>query len=133
MEPGETGIDFRNTLFESDEMNVLHYVYFYNGGGVATGDINNDGMQDILFTGNMVKNRLYINKGNFEFENITDESGIAKQEGWCTGATMTDVNGMAIQTYTFVALQTLPPPAEKIFFFSITETSPLLKRQQNLA
>lgn len=93
MEPGETGIDFRNTLFESDEMNVLHYVYFYNGGGVATGDINNDGMQDILFTGNMVKNRLYLNKGNFEFENITDKSGIAKQEGWCTGATMTDVNG----------------------------------------
>jgi len=89
----ETGIEFQNTLFDDDNLNILKYSYFYNGGGVAIGDINNDGLPDILFTGNMVKNRLYLNKGNFKFENITDKAGIATKEGWCTGATMVDING----------------------------------------
>ncbi len=89
----ESGIDFRNIIKENDELNVLNYTYFYNGGGVAAGDINNDGLPDLLFTGNMVKNRLYLNKGNNRFEDITEQSGIAKAEGWCTGATMVDING----------------------------------------
>jgi enediyne biosynthesis protein E4 len=88
-----TGINFRNTLFEDGVINVSNYNYFYNGGGVAIGDINNDGLQDILFTGNMVRNRLFINKGNFKFEDITERSGVDKMQGWCTGATMADVNG----------------------------------------
>jgi len=87
-----TGIDFQNTLFEDGPLNVANYIYFYNGGGVSIGDINNDGLQDILFTGNMVKNRLYLNKGNFEFEDITQKSGIADKQGWCTGANMEDFN-----------------------------------------
>jgi enediyne biosynthesis protein E4 len=90
----ETGIDFRNLLKEDNEQfNVMTNPYFYNGGGVAVGDINNDGLPDIFFTGNMVKNRLYLNKGNFQFEDITDKAGIAIKEGWCTGVTMADVNG----------------------------------------
>ena len=90
----ETGIDFRNLLKEDNpEFNIVLYPYFYNGGGVAVGDINNDGLPDICFTGNMVKNRLYLNKGNFKFEDITEKSGIASKEGWCTGVTMADVNG----------------------------------------
>ena len=88
----ETGIQFQNTLFTDGELNILNYSYFYNGGGVAIGDINNDGLQDIFFTGNMVKNRLYLNKGNFKFENITDNAGVASKQGWCTGATMVDIN-----------------------------------------
>jgi len=89
----ETGIDFRNLLQEDHpEFNILHYPYFYNGGGVAIGDINNDNLPDLFFTGNMVKNRLFVNKGNFEFENITTKSHIAEKEGWCTGATMVDIN-----------------------------------------
>lgn len=93
MDEGKTGIHFRNTLRENGDANVLNYAYFYNGGGVAVGDLNNDGLPDLLFTGNMSPNRLYLNKGNFSFQDITDVSGVALQQGWCTGATMADVNG----------------------------------------
>ncbi len=88
----KTGVNFRNTLFEDGPLNVANYIYFYNGGGVAIGDINNDGLQDILFTGNMVRNRLFLNKGNFKFEDITKRAGVDAMQGWCTGATMADVN-----------------------------------------
>jgi enediyne biosynthesis protein E4 len=87
-----SNINFKNILVEDEEFNVLSYPYFYNGGGVAVGDINNDGLTDIFFTGNMVKNKLYLNKGNFEFEDITEKSTVADKQGWCTGATMADVN-----------------------------------------
>src|SRR6476661_9097706 len=93
LDENKTGINFRNTLFEDGPLNVANYIYFYNGGGVAIGDINNDGLQDILFTGNMVHNRLFLNKGNFHFEDITAKSGVAEKQGWCTGATMVDING----------------------------------------
>jgi enediyne biosynthesis protein E4 len=88
----DTGINFQNTLFEDGPLNVANYIYFYNGGGVAIGDINNDGLQDVLFTGNMVRNRLFLNKGNMQFEDITKKAGVDQMQGWCTGATMTDIN-----------------------------------------
>ncbi len=89
---GKTGINFRNLLVEDESLNVAHYIYFYNGAGVAIGDINNDGLQDVFFTGNMVKNRLFLNKGNFDFEDITTRSGVAEKQGWCTGTSMVDIN-----------------------------------------
>jgi enediyne biosynthesis protein E4 len=92
LDQSETGIRFQNTLFEDGPLNVSNYIYFYNGGGVAVGDINNDGLPDILFTGNMVRNRLYLNKGNFQFEDITPQSTVDSKQGWCTGANFVDIN-----------------------------------------
>lgn len=90
----KTHIDFQNVITEGLNTNVLMYEYFYNGGGVAVGDINNDGLDDIYFTSNMQSNRLYLNKGNMQFEDITATSGAAGREGpWKTGVTMADVNG----------------------------------------
>lgn len=89
---GDTGIDFRNILKEDENFNIFKYQYYYNGGGVAIADFDNDGLQDIFFTGNMVKNRLFKNTGDLEFEDVTETSGVAKAEGWCTGANAIDIN-----------------------------------------
>ncbi|HVW94543.1 MAG TPA: VCBS repeat-containing protein [Mucilaginibacter sp.] len=88
-----THIDFVNRLSDDDSPGILNYLYFYNGGGVAVGDINNDGLPDIFFTANKKGgNRLYLNKGNFKFEDITQKAGVAGTADWCTGVTMADVN-----------------------------------------
>jgi hypothetical protein len=93
LSPDVTGINFVNNLQETlPNFNVALYPYFYNGGGVAIGDLNNDGLPDICFTGNMVKNRIYINKGNMKFEDVTAQAGINSKAGWCTGITMVDIN-----------------------------------------
>ena len=88
-----TGITFRNTLKETATLNVLNYGYFYNGGGVAIGDINNDGLPDIYFTGNMVNSHLYLNKGGMKFEEIAESANVQAGGLWNTGVTMADVNG----------------------------------------
>ena len=90
----KTNVQFTNTLEQKKLFSILYYLYYYNGGGVATGDINNDGLPDIYFTANSKgHNKLYLNKGNFEFEDITDKAGVAGTADWCTGVTMADVNG----------------------------------------
>ena len=88
----ETGITFENTVIQNGDNNVLNYSYYFNGGGVAVGDINNDGLPDVYFSGNLVSNKLYLNRGNFEFKDITEQAGVAVTEGWKTGITMADVN-----------------------------------------
>lgn len=87
-----SGINFVNTITPTDEINLLTYEYLYNGGGVGAGDFNRDGLPDLFFTGNMVKSEIFINKGNFEFQNITDQSGINTQDIWCTGVSVIDIN-----------------------------------------
>ena len=90
----KTHINFNNTLTEGLNTNVLMYEYFYNGGGVAIGDLNGDGLQDIYFTANMTDNKLYINKGHMQFEDVTLAAGVAGRPGpWKTGVTLADVNG----------------------------------------
>lgn len=88
----ESGIHFKNTLTPTVDFNIFNYMYFYNGGGVAVGDINGDDLLDIYFTSNQEQNKLYLNKGNFKFEDITLNAGVEGFNGWCTGVTMTDVN-----------------------------------------
>lgn len=90
----KTGIHFSNDLVSKPEFNIRNYLYFYDGGGVAVGDINNNGLPDLFFVGNQVANRLYLNKGDFVFEDITESAGIIHKEGsWSTGVTMADING----------------------------------------
>ncbi len=91
--PALSGVNFKNSLAESPKANVLTYEYFYNGGGVAIGDINNDGLEDIYFSANMKPNALYLNLGGFKFKEITASAGLLCEKGWKTGVTMADVNG----------------------------------------
>jgi enediyne biosynthesis protein E4 len=88
----ESGIEFSNTLKESVEFNIFNYMYFYNGGGVAVGDVNGDELPDIYFTANQAPNKLYINRAGLRFKDVTSDAGVEGFNGWTTGVTMADVN-----------------------------------------
>ena len=88
----DTNIQFRNTLTESESFNVFKYRNFYNGGGVATGDLNNDGLPEVFFTANQGTNKLYLNKGDLKFEDITEKAGITYNNEWSTGVVFVDIN-----------------------------------------
>lgn len=88
-----TGIDFTNSIQNNKDFNIFTYRNFYNGGGAAIGDINNDGLADVFFTANMGDNKLYLNKGNMQFEDVTDKAGIKNNGKWGTGIVFVDVNG----------------------------------------
>ncbi len=93
LETAQTGIDFRNDVTYTEDFNCYTYRNFYNGGGVGLGDFNNDGLVDVFFCGNMKPSRLYINKGNFKFEDITLSAGVSCEGVWATGVSLADVNG----------------------------------------
>lgn len=92
MSSSDTGIDFINEVKNGEDMNIFKYRNFYNGGGVAIGDVNNDGLADVYFTSNLGNNKLYLNKGDFTFEEITVKAGVAGKKVWSTGVVMVDVN-----------------------------------------
>ncbi len=117
LSPEETGITFTNTITESDSLNVLSYGYMYNGGGVAVGDVNNDGLPDLYFSGNMVSSKLYLNKGNFKFKDITSASRTATN-AWVNGVTMVDINQdglLDIYACTVTPLTNEPPVPNLLF------------------
>jgi len=91
LSPADTHVDFNNLITESDSLNVLLFEYIYNGAGVGVGDFNNDGLTDIFFAGNMVSSRLYLNRGNFVFEDVTLPAGV-QTSLWCTGVSLIDIN-----------------------------------------
>ena len=95
--PEHSGIHFNNLIIESDSINVLDFENIYNGGGVGIGDFNNDGLQDIYFAGNMVSNKLYLNKGDFKFNDITEKAGVAGKGRWCRGVSVVDINNDGLQ------------------------------------
>lgn len=93
LKPSESGIDFRNDLAYTEKVNPYTFRNFYNGAGVALGDLNNDGLTDIFLAGNQSSNKLYINQGNLKFKDMTDEAGLNSSGYWSTGVSMADVNG----------------------------------------
>lgn len=90
--PSNTNIDFTNTITSTPELNILNYIYFYNGAGVATADFNNDGLLDLYFTANQTADKLYLNKGEFVFQDVTNKAQIDNAKGWTTGVTTVDIN-----------------------------------------
>ena len=93
MPSSQTGINFKNIITEDARNNALTYENLYNGGGVAVGDINNDGLEDLYFISNMKYNKLYLNQGNFKFKDISNSAGVKGREGWKSGVSMVDING----------------------------------------
>ncbi|QEC68471.1 RNA-binding protein [Panacibacter ginsenosidivorans] len=94
---GKSGIDFSNNIVENDTINPLDITNIYNGGGVGVGDFNNDGLEDLYFTGNIVSNKLYLNKGDFKFEDITDVAKVDGNGEWCRGVAVVDINNDGLQ------------------------------------
>ncbi|NBA88677.1 RNA-binding protein [Emticicia sp. CRIBPO] len=108
----ETGVSFTNNIVENDTMNIIKFEYIYNGGGVAIADFNSDGLQDLFFSGNQVQNKLYLNKGDFKFEDVSKPSGIDGFDRWNTGVVTVDVNGDGLMDI-YVAASVKQPASKR--------------------
>ncbi|SDZ38261.1 MULTISPECIES: VCBS repeat-containing protein [Rhodonellum] len=113
----ETGIHFNNIIVETDSFNILTDEYIFNGGGVAVGDFNNDGLPDLYFTGNQVSNKLYLNKGKLKFQDISQEAGVEASDSWSTGVTVVDINGDGLlDIYVSAAMYKEPTKRANMLF-----------------
>ena len=92
LDPEKTHVVFSNELIDTEDFNIVEYLNYYNGAGIAAGDINNDGLVDLYFSANQLSNRLFLNKGNFKFKDITESAGVSCPGDWKTGVSMADVN-----------------------------------------
>lgn len=108
----KTGISFNNNIVETDTFNILTDEYIFNGGGVAVGDFNNDGLPDLFFTGNQVANKLYLNEGNLKFKDVSQEAGIEAADRWSTGVTVVDINGDGLLD-VYVCAAMFPSPEKR--------------------
>ncbi len=112
-----TSIHFKNVITESDSINELDIENIYNGGGIGIGDFNNDGLQDIYFTGNLVSNKLYLNKGNFKFEDITEKAEVTGEGQWCRGVTVVDINNDGLlDMYVCATLKKKPRERKNLLY-----------------
>jgi hypothetical protein len=107
-----THIGFANNIEPTFDFNILDYNYFYNGGGVAAADFNNDGFTDLYFTGNQVSGRLYLNSGNFNFKDVTEKAGVGTKN-WATGIAVADVNNDGLADM-YISYAGLPDPQKRI-------------------
>ena len=97
IEASDSGISFNNNIVENDSINPIDLEFLYNGGGVAVGDFNNDGLPDLYFTASTVSNKLYINKGDLKFKDVTVESGTTGENMWCSSASVVDINNDGLE------------------------------------
>jgi hypothetical protein len=114
-----SGIHFANTIVENDSINPIDLTNIYNGGGVGIADFNNDGLQDLYFTGNQVSNKLYINKGNFEFEDVTAKANVSGDGKWCRGVAVVDINNDGKQDmYVCASILNNPQKRENLLYIN---------------
>jgi ASPIC and UnbV/FG-GAP-like repeat len=115
----ETGIYFNNKIVESDSLNPIDVTNIYNGGGVGIGDFNNDGLQDVYFTGNLVPNKLYLNKGGLKFEDVTDEAKVEGKGRWCRGVSVVDINNDGwMDIYVSVSMAKDPQKRQNLLYIN---------------
>ncbi|NIJ52898.1 VCBS repeat-containing protein [Dyadobacter arcticus] len=117
--PEDSGIDFNNRITESDSINPINLINIYNGGGVGVGDFNNDGLQDIYLTGNMVSNKLYLNKGKMQFEDITASASVGGDGKWCRGVAVIDINNDGwMDLYVCASVQADPEKRKNLLYIN---------------
>ncbi len=115
----QSGIHFNNQIIENDTLNPLDVTNIYNGGGVGIGDFNNDGLQDIYFTGNLVSNKLYLNKGNLKFDDITKEAGVEVKRRWARGTSIIDINNDGWQDiYVSISMDKDPEKRQNLLYIN---------------
>ena len=119
IDSSESGIHFNNKIVENDTLNPIDVTNIYNGGGVGIGDFNNDGLQDIYFTGNTVSNKLYLNRGKMHFEDITKEAGVDGEGRWCRGVSVVDINNDGwMDIYVSVSMEKDPQKRRNLLYIN---------------